>query len=192
MALDRLLELVERLGALLRSYGNRRTGGLQPVHLLALHYLSRCNRYSNTPGALAAYLGATRGTTSQSLDVLEWRGLVRRTSDSQDGRVVRLHLTAQGRRLLDRERRRLLTQLEQWERVRAQDLDTAEKVLEGLLRHLQRANNYRTFGLCRTCRHLLREGPGKFRCGLTLEPLTQAETGQICHEHEYPAAQAAP
>lgn len=188
MSRDRLLELVERLGTLLRSSGKRSAGGLQPVHLLALHYLSRCNRYSNTPGALAAYLGATRGTTSQSLDVLEQRRLVRRRPDAEDRRVVRLHLTPQGRRLLARQRHRLLEALQQWRPVRPEDLDTAERVLEDLLRYLQRSNRYRTFGLCRTCRYLLREGPGKFRCGLTLEPLAPAETEQICHEHEYPAA----
>jgi len=185
---DRLLELVERLGALLRTSGKRSAGDLQPVHLLALHYLSRCNRYSNTPGALAGYLGATRGTTSQSLDVLERRRLVRRSPDKQDGRVVRLHLTPRGRRLLAKAKQRLSTQLQPWKGVRPEELETAERVLEGLLRHLQQTNHYRTFGLCRTCRHLLREGEGRFRCGLTREPLAPAETAEICHEHEYPAA----
>lgn len=158
------------------------------MHLLALHYLSRCNRYSNTPGALASYLGATRGTTSQSLGVLERRRLVRRVPDREDGRVVRLHLTPRGRRLLAKQRNGLLAQLEQCATVKAQDLGTAERVLAELLRQLQRSNDYRTFGLCRSCRHLLREGPGTFRCGLTLESLAPAETEQICHEHEYPAA----
>ena len=50
-----LLELVERLGNLMRSE-LRKAGSdesLQPVHLQAMIYLARANRYSNTPQALA-------------------------------------------------------------------------------------------------------------------------------------------
>ncbi len=53
-----LLELVERLGNLMRTE-LRKTGAdeaLQPVHLQALTYISKANRYSNTPQALADYL----------------------------------------------------------------------------------------------------------------------------------------
>ena len=48
-----LLELVERLGNLMRTE-LRRAGSdesLQPVHLQSLIYLSKANRYSNTPQA---------------------------------------------------------------------------------------------------------------------------------------------
>jgi DNA-binding MarR family transcriptional regulator len=183
----RLLELIERLGSLLRADRQHLPTNLRPVHLRALDYVSRCNRYSNTPAALASYLGATRGTTSQSIAVLERRKLLRRTRDPDDRRIVRLHLTGRGKQLLRQERDTLIRKLESWETVAPADLAKALEVLERLLRHLQRENDYRTFGLCRTCRHLLREGPGKFRCGLTLEPLAPAETEQICHEHEYPA-----
>lgn len=186
MPSSRLLDLVERLATLMRATRHRLPGRPQPVHLLALHYLSRCNRYSNTPGALASYLGATRGATSQSLQVLERRRLVRRRRDSTDRRVVRLQLTLDGKRLLEKQQEYLSHQLEQWKAVPPAELAIAEQVLEQLLRHLQRANRYQTFGICRTCRHLLREGPDRFRCGLTLETLAPSETRQICHEHEYP------
>src|ERR1700674_5335522 len=72
-----LLELVERLGNLMRTE-LRKSGGdeaLQPVHLQALIYLSKANRYSNTPQALAEYLGLTKGTVSQTLLLLDPRGL---------------------------------------------------------------------------------------------------------------------
>ena len=48
---------------------------LQPVHLQALIYLARANRYSNTPQALAEYLGLTKGTVSQTLLLLDRQGL---------------------------------------------------------------------------------------------------------------------
>ena len=93
-----LLELVERLGNLMRSE-MRKAGSdetLQPVHLQALIYLTKANRYSNTPQALADYLGLTKGTVSQTLLVLDRRGLIERYQDDVDRRVVRLRLSAAG------------------------------------------------------------------------------------------------
>src|ERR1700681_4152671 len=97
-----LLELVERLGNLMRTE-LRKSGSdesLQPVHLQALIYLSKANRYSNTPQALADYLGLTKGTVSQTLLLLDRRGLVERFEDDIDRRVVRLRLSSAGERLL--------------------------------------------------------------------------------------------
>jgi DNA-binding MarR family transcriptional regulator len=187
MAEERFWELLERLGTLVRSERRRaaRELGLQPVHCQVLEYLSRCNRYSNTAQAVAAYLGATKGTISQSLGVLERGGWIRRRSDPSDGRVMRLQITARARRLLER-----LGGERGWsqpEGLSAAERKRAEAMLAALLRAKQAANRYRTFGVCQTCRHLLREGPG-FRCGLTREALAPAETEQICHEHEYAAS----
>src|ERR1700674_5985038 len=97
-----LLELVERLGNLMRTE-LRKSGGdeaLQPVHLQALIYLSKANRYSNTPQALAEYLGLTKGTVSQTLLLLDRRGLIERFEDDIDRRGVRLRLSSAGERLL--------------------------------------------------------------------------------------------
>src|SRR5438046_10143253 len=73
---------------------------LQPVQLQALIYLSKANRYSNTPQALAQYLGLTKGTVSQTLLLLDRRGLIERFEDDIDRRVVRLRLSSAGERLL--------------------------------------------------------------------------------------------
>ena len=103
-----LLELVERLGNLMRSE-LRKSGSdeaMQPVHLQALIYLSKANRYSNTPQALADYLGLTKGTVSQTLLLLDRRGLIERFEDEIDRRVVRLRLSSAGERLLTSRSRR--------------------------------------------------------------------------------------
>ena len=97
-----LLELVERLGNLMRTE-LRKSGAdesLQPVHLQALIYIGNANRYSNTPQALADYLGLTKGTVSQTLLLLDRRGLIERFEDDIDRRVVRLRLSSAGERLL--------------------------------------------------------------------------------------------
>lgn len=184
----RILELIERLGNLLRA-GQRRAGqaaGLQPVHLQVLGYLARCNRFSNTPAALTAYLGTTKGTVSQTLAVLERNGLVERHADAADGRVVRFRLTRGGRAAL-----RGLQTTPDWERalgtLSAAQRAAAESALDQLLRTLQQANGQRAFGVCRSCRHLQRQGRG-WRCGLNGEALDADDTARICHEHAYPGS----
>ncbi len=182
-----LLTLVERVGGLLQAE-QRRFGagrGLQPVHLGILNYLARCNRFSNTPAAVTDYLGSTKGTVSQSLLVLERGGLIFKRSDPRDRRVVHLELTEAGSKLCGEPAVSAL-----WETARQalgeEEWAAAEATVEKLLREVQKANRARTFGQCRGCQHLLREGREQFQCGLTGEPLLPAETLQICREHEEP------
>ncbi|HKJ08881.1 MAG TPA: MarR family winged helix-turn-helix transcriptional regulator [Gammaproteobacteria bacterium] len=188
MTRNDLLELVERIGGILRSEQRKSEleVALQPVHHQVLRYLARCNRYSNTPAAVADYLGSTKGTVSQTLNVLERNDLVEKRTDGKDRRVVHVLLTDKGRKLVaGNEARQVLdsavTALGNGEIAGATD------VLKRLLRQMQQANDFKTFEQCRTCRHLLREQGGRFRCGLTHESLEPDETLQICHEHAFEA-----
>lgn len=188
---DDLLELVDALGRLVDVH-RRAEGleeGLQPIHIRALGYLGRANRYSNTPGALADWLGQTKGTVSQSLMLLESRGLVVRTPDGGDGRVLRLALAARGRSLLKK-----LERDADWEAaadaIPEADADRAAGVLRGLLANLQRRRGNRTFGVCGTCRHLRHEEGGKMRCAMTGDALSARDTTRLCREHEAPPAPA--
>ena len=85
-----IYELIECMTTLIRSEERKKCTelGLQPVHFQVLHYLSRCNKYSNTPAAVANYLGMTRGTVSQSLIILDKKGYIGKTPDAADKRVV--------------------------------------------------------------------------------------------------------
>ena len=60
---------LERLARLMRA--REHEDGLNPAQWEALRFLSRANRFSNAPGALTRYLGATKGTVSQTLMALE-------------------------------------------------------------------------------------------------------------------------
>ena len=184
---DSLLELVQCLGRLMRAESRSRpgTGELHPVHLQALLYLKQANRYSNTPQALTEYLGSTKGTVSQSLLLLYRKGWVNRYADAEDGRVVRLGLSAKGERLLAR-----AGMAPVWQRalqgIQAGDVETALRVLQQALLNLQRERSQKSFGVCHTCRHFRREGGQQFRCGLTGESLEPAEILKICREHAWP------
>ena len=74
----------------------------RPVQLEVLHYLSQCNRYSDTVQSVTDSLGQTKGTVSQTLRILEARRLVRKLPDSTDRRVVHLKVTPAGCRLVAR------------------------------------------------------------------------------------------
>jgi MarR family transcriptional regulator, organic hydroperoxide resistance regulator len=176
--------LLERIGNLLRQE-MRRSGadrGLQPVQLEALNYLAICNRFSNTPQGVAEYLGLTKGTVSQTLKVLEARGLIRKSPDPDDRRVVHLALTGAGARALAESipPSLLATALAP---LAPKQADAIAAALRNLLGELQRANDGRTFGVCRSCRYHAVVSATVSRCQLLGADLSSADAGRICREH---------
>ena len=187
MTATNLFDLLERLTSLMRIWNRQHPllAELQPIQVSALIYLSRCNRYSNTPLAVTDYLGLTKGTVSQSLKALEAKGLIEKVQDPHDRRSVHLQLTAPARELLAAAAppQFLVAALAQMGE-RAQAL---EELFGDLLRQVPRSEDVPGFGLCRTCRfHQQRDG-APF-CGLTQEPLLPAEVELICREHQPQAA----
>jgi DNA-binding MarR family transcriptional regulator len=168
---------LERLSALLKSEIRNvaAVDGLEPVHALALWYLSRANRFSDHPLAVAEFLGLTKGNVSQRLNVMEAKGLIVRGKDTTDRRKVHLMLTKVGKAVLRR-----LYPPRSWVPEESPGLETA---LEGALRGLIAANGGRMFGVCRTCRHHEPRGTGAY-CRLIQISLSGRQAGQICQEHE--------
>jgi DNA-binding MarR family transcriptional regulator len=179
MANKRVFDLIERIGALLRSDSRRHAmpHELQPVHLQALDYLQRANRFSDTPLAVGEYLGLTKGNISQRVNVLEKLDLIRKQADQQDGRVVHLRLTAAGKRLLQQS-----YPPSSWRELEVRARNRAE-----LLRALIAANGFRSFGQCKTCRFHQRKAGHAF-CGLLQVELEADQIEKICREHQPLAA----
>lgn len=187
MKTDEIYDHLERIANLLRT-DTRKSGiakGLQPVQMEALHYLSSCNRYSNTPIAVADYLGLTKGTVSQTLGVLEAGGLVEKKPDQKDRRVVHLSLTAYGREVIAESipPRTLRSAIEL---LTESDQEAISVALNQILRALQRANQLRTFGVCKTCRHHRVAADETRHCALTGEQLQREDIEKMCREHEIP------
>ncbi|MGR9044099.1 MAG: MarR family winged helix-turn-helix transcriptional regulator [Gammaproteobacteria bacterium] len=171
------------MAALIRSEERRKCTelGIQAVHLQVLDYLSRCNRYSDTPAALTHYLGMTKGTVSQTLLLLERKGFIKKVPDLNDKRMVHLHLIEQGEEVL---KRASPTELfgKASSILEKQYPQLPEDVYLQALVALQKAHNSNSFGLCKTCRYFTATQDGFF-CGLTKEPLTQKDSEKICQEH---------
>lgn len=178
-----IYDFVESMSALIRSEERRRCSvlGLQLVHLQVLHYLSRCNRYSDVPAALSNYLGVTRGTVSQTLLLLEKKGFIAKTADAKDKRVVHLKLLPAGEQILDQARPSDLLEKAELILKESQVPLNADIFLQALTA-LQKANQSQTFGLCKSCKHFRVSDDG-FKCNLTKESLSPQDSEKICQEH---------
>ena len=173
---------LERLARVMRA--REHEDGLNPAQREALRYLARANRFSATPGALTRYLGATKGTISQTLMTLERKGLIAKAA--RDARAVRLSLTDRGREMLARD---------PWTELAADAEELGGKTrrrtqrgLEELLaRELKRAG-LASFGVCSGCRFFREKGRdgdagGPHLCMLFEAALTAEDAGRICIEH---------
>ena len=180
---ERDQRLTNLLGRLQRAvHGLQFADGLNPAQWEALRYVARANRYSRQPGALAAFLGTTKGTASQTVKSLEAKGYVDRAPLARDRRAVRLELTAEGASMLERDPMREVARAAgAWD---ARDLDTMTGLLARLLRGVQEGSGGREFGVCEDCRHLGR-GPASdgYCCGLMGERLSASEVRKICVDY---------
>lgn len=178
-----LYSLIERMASLIRAEERKKCTslGLQNVHLQALIYLSLCNKYSNSPAALANYLGMTRGTVSQTLLLLEKKGFIKKNPDINDRRIIHLELLPAGWEMLEQATLADLFARAAGHLIKDGNPD-CEMVIAKVLTALQKANQSHSFGLCKTCRHFS-AATGSVVCGLTKEPLSQEDSEKICQEH---------
>lgn len=181
-----VFELIDRISMILRSEERKKYTalGLQPVHGQILDYLSKCNKLSDTPAAVTEYFGLTKGTVSQSLQVLERKGYIEKSPNVQDRRILHLSLSANGQRVL--EEIRAFDRLPRADReVAQQQFETINKVLRSLLTALQKANHLKSFGVCHSCAWFS-EVDRHYQCDLLQQPLSQDDAGRICREHTVP------
>jgi MarR family transcriptional regulator, negative regulator of the multidrug operon emrRAB len=184
MAEPDIYELIECMTALIRAEERKKCTelGLQPVHFQALNYLARCNKYSDTPAAVANFLGMTRGTVSQSLMILTQKGYIEKRPDLKDKRVVHLHLLPEGRKLLEKARPSSLFDSATQILLNA-PINAEASLFQQALTALQKANQSQSFGVCKSCRNFSRRDDGYF-CQLTQEVLSTEDSAQICQEHK--------
>lgn len=175
--------LIERISSLLRSEQRKRYAalGLPLVQVQAMEYLNQCNRFSNTSRALSEYLGLTKGTLSQTLQVLVRKGYIEKQADTEDGRVVRLKLLESCKQLLNNiQPADAFKQAEKT--VSKSKFASINEALIATLGELQKASNLNSFGLCHTCA-LFSEQDDHFFCSSRQESMTQDDAAKICHDH---------
>ncbi len=176
-------KLIERISSLLRSEERKKYAaiGLQPVHGQVLEYLAKCNKYSNTHASVAEYLGLTKGTVSQSIQILERKRFLEKSIDVRDGRVVHLSLTETGQALID-ELKPLNIFKQAEAKISQHEFDSIDNALQTTLALLQKVNQIKSFGLCQSC-HYFGIEEHHYQCLLTNEPLDREDTDKICRDH---------
>ncbi len=181
---DTIIQL-ERLARLVRS--GEHSSDLNPAQWEALRYLSRCNRFSNSPAALTRYLAATKGTISQTLIALERKGLISKAPRPGEARSVVLSLTPQGTEKLEQDPWADLASL--LEGMKPKLRQRFSLATEKLVNKMLKPKALPTFGACASCRYF-REGgapadvKGKHWCLLFEQPITKPEAQKICASHE--------
>lgn len=171
-------DLLLRFARIIAADGYGR--GLQPVQWHMLTYLAAANRFSRTAKAVTAWLGQTKGSVSQTIAVLEKKGLIARRRDGDDHRIVRLDLTAAGRALLDAPPASaagtMLAVLPADERAHFMRLVTV--MLVGTIAR----QGGRAFGQCHACRYFEPGGAGGHHCAALDVALTDEDSRHICYE----------
>jgi len=185
MKTKQIYDYIERLSNVLRIdvRGSGAQQGLQPIHIEVLHYLSICNRYSDTPKAVTEYLGLTKGTISQTLKVLEKKGFIEKVGDINDKRVMHLKLSLKGRRLLQASIPSPLF-VQACDFLSEDSQNQITSALNTLLLGIQQSSGMKSFGVCHTCRYNRKNGDGSILCELTQEPLSEDDVMLICREHD--------
>ncbi len=179
-----VFDLIEYMSALIRSEERKRCSErkIQLVHFQILKYLSRCNKYSDTPAAIANYLGITRGTVSQTLIILEKKEFIKKIRDDKDKRVFHILLLDKGVNTLKQTKPTELFEKASGLLESELPIIGNEEVFDKTLTALQKANNGYSFGICKTCKNFTQTSLG-FLCELTQEKLSDSDSEKICLEH---------
>jgi DNA-binding MarR family transcriptional regulator len=184
---QRVAELIDRLARLTREL--QFVHGLNPAQWEALRFLARANRYSRSPGALAEFLGTTKGTASQTLIALENKGYIARARSDTDRRAMHLELTAEGQALLEQDP--ILTIEHAAGRLTEEVGNPLVQGLSRLLHDLQDKNGVKEFGVCGDCTLLCVKGETKpadnaSQCGMTGEALSEDDVSRLCVNFQRP------
>jgi DNA-binding MarR family transcriptional regulator len=161
--------------------------GLNRAQWEALRFLARANRFSNSPGALTRYLGATKGTISQTVKALERKKLIEKSERPGEKRSVVLRLTPTGTEMMAQDPWSALARSCDalgGKTRRRMDRGLAEMLAQEVTRRLGPS-----FGSCTSCRFWRADARsddarGPHLCMLFDEPLSATEASQICIAHE--------
>ncbi|MET4115664.1 MarR family transcriptional repressor of emrRAB [Bradyrhizobium sp. JR4.1] len=182
------IELLEQVARILWFEGAKH--GLRDREWMALRFLSRANRFSRTPSALASYVGTTRGTASFIIGELERLGYLERKRSAQDKRSVMLSVTQQGKKFLVRDPVNVLV-----ESIAVLE-DEAKVSFRDALRHVldqsDAAEQRHHTDVCKRCIFLREDRSttdsrttAEFSCRLFRAPIAEAEVDLLCTSFEH-------
>jgi DNA-binding MarR family transcriptional regulator len=182
------IELLGQVARILWFEGTKH--GMRDREWMALRFLSRANRFSRTPSALASYVGTTRGTASFIIGELERLGYVERKRSTKDKRSVTLSVTQQGKKFLARDPVNGLVEaidvLDDDSKIRFRD------TLRHVLDQADAAEQRHHTDVCKRCIFLREDRTAseskttvEFTCRLFRAPIAEAEIDLLCTSFEH-------
>jgi DNA-binding MarR family transcriptional regulator len=167
--------------------------GLRDREWAALRFLSRANRFSRTPSALADFMGITRAATSQIVKPLEEQSYLARKPSPDDKRSVLLFVTPKGEKLLA-QHDPINGVVDAVAALYPDDCVKLRNALNAILNRIDQPQTQANAGLCRDCIFLQRAAPGagtgkarsnaEFSCRFHRAPITVHETDLLCTNFE--------
>lgn len=174
---ESLIRLLDRIGRM--SRGLQYCYGLNPAQWDSLRFVAQSNRFSRTAGALALFLGTTKGTASQTLNALEKKGYLTRVPDTDDKRVRHIELTPAGEEILAEDPLNCLDLA--IDRLSDDVVDTMSRGLHELCANLQTRCGGQDMGICMPCGHFQGStDDGNMRCGFKQEDLSCEDAKRFC------------
>lgn len=182
------IELLGQVARILWFEGTKH--GMRDREWMALRFLSRANRFSRTPSALASYVYTTRGTASFIIGELERLGYVERKRSTKDKRSVTLSVTQQGKKFLARDPVNGLVEaiavLDDDSKIRFRD------TLRHVLDQADAAEQRHHTDVCKRCIFLREDRTAsenqstvEFTCRLFRAPIAEAEIDLLCTSFEH-------
>lgn len=182
------IELLGQVARILWFEGTKH--GMRDREWMALRFLSRANRFSRTPSALASYVCTTRGTASFIIGELERLGYVERKRSTKDKRSVTLSVTQQGKKFLARDPVNGLVEaiavLDDDSKIRFRD------TLRHVLDQADAAEQRHHTDVCKRCIFLREDRTAsenkmtvEFTCRLFRAPIAEAEIDLLCTSFEH-------
>ncbi|MDN4999788.1 MarR family winged helix-turn-helix transcriptional regulator [Bradyrhizobium sp. GCM10027634] len=182
------IELLGQVARILWFEGTKH--GMRDREWMALRFLSRANRFSRTPSALASYVGTTRGTASFIIGELERLGYLERKRSAKDKRSVMLSVTQQGKKFLARDPVSGLVDaiavLNEDSKIGFRD------TLRHVLDQAEAAEQRHHTDVCRRCIFLREDRTSsenrttvEFTCRLFRAPIAEAEIDLLCTSFEH-------
>lgn len=172
---DEIAELLVHVGRL--SHGEGMQSPLTAAQWTCLRFFARANRMSRTPSAFASFQATTRGTASQTIKVLERKGYLARHRSDQDGRSVRLEITARGLETLEADPlAEMISAINTLEpKACAAFLDTLSQLSETL----SDLRGARAFGTCGACTYYA-QSDARGYCACVAAELVPEDFGKLC------------
>lgn len=186
--IDQLVSGLARIAVFWRAASWQRAAGagLNPTQAEILAYLAR--RSSERPVRLAAELGITPASLSDSLTSLASKGLIERLRDPDDGRGVRIVLTHGGSALQAAMPEAPDTLVEALEALPEGEQGQMLRALTRIIRTLQQARAIPTQRMCVSCSHFRphvhADANAPHHCAFVDAPFGDASLRLDCADHE--------